>query len=223
MSTPHDKTHRKINLADAARIIRKGGVLAYPTETFFALGAGLGFPEAMVRVAVIKNRPAAKPLPLILGDLDQLAKILHPDFAAGPHFADLSELMTVFWPGPLSLVLPAGPDVPVQAKDCRGLTSVRLPGHAVARELCLAADMPITATSANISGRQAARLASELAADLPVDAVLDLGDTPAGGQASTVAAVRGNRELILLRAGAVSVAALEAAGFRIVVGGSTKI
>ncbi|MBF0482569.1 MAG: threonylcarbamoyl-AMP synthase [Desulfovibrionaceae bacterium] len=223
MSTPQGKTPRRINLADAARIIRDGGVLAYPTETFYALGAGLNHASAMARVSAIKNRPAAKPLPLILGDLDQLAKILHPDFAAGPHFADLSELMTVFWPGPLSLVLPAGPDVPSQAKDGRGLTSVRLPGHAVARELCLAADMPITATSANISGRQAARLACELAADLPVDAVLDLGEAPAGERASTVAVVRGNRELILLRPGAVSVDALEAAGFRVIAPGSTKI
>jgi L-threonylcarbamoyladenylate synthase len=222
MDTKDGKAPRKINLADAARIIRGGGVLAYPTETFFALGAGLKHPSAMARVAKLKNRPAAKPLPLIIGDLDQLAMILHPDFAASALFADLSELMTVFWPGPLSLVLPAGPDVPALAKDARGQTSVRLPGHAVARELCLAADMPITATSANVSGYPAARLVCELPPGLQVDAVLDLGEIPAGGQASTVAAVWGRRELRLRRLGAVSVESLEAAGFRVIVGESTK-
>jgi L-threonylcarbamoyladenylate synthase len=114
-------------MAAAGDILRRGGVCVYPTETYFGLGAGAFFPDALARVAAIKGRPAHKPLPLLAADLDQVADVVSRSFAASPGYADFMRLAGAFWPGPLSLVVPTREGLSPLVKDARGRTSIRSP------------------------------------------------------------------------------------------------
>lgn len=201
--TTHDIQH-------AAGILRSGGVVIGPTETFYGLFALASDIGAVDRAASIKRRPDDKPLPLIVGNLDQLhilAKGVSPTAKA---------LIEAFWPGPLALVLPASGVSPL-CTDPEGLAAVRLTSHPVARDLALAAGGPLTATSANLSGRppvcQAANLDPEVVEQ--VDAVLEGQPQPAGGLPSTLVLSLENRVVSVLRPGAVNIAQLRDAGFTV--------
>ncbi len=199
----------------AGDILRLGGVCVYPTETYFGLGAGVFFPDALARVAAIKGRPAEKPLPLVAANLEQVAGVLSGAFAASPGYADFMRLAGAFWPGPLSLVVPTREELSPLVKDARGRTSVRITPHPVAGGLCLAAGCPLAATSANRSGGRPAAWPGQLDRDLcaRVDAVVLDPPLPAGGPASTVAVPEGGGRLVVLRRGAVTDEALALAGF----------
>ncbi len=180
----------------AAAVIRAGGIVAYPTETFYGLAALALSPEAVARLAAAKLRPEGKPLPLLAADRDSaLALAAEVDPVA-------ERLARRFWPGPLTLVLPAAPGLPAEIAGA-GTVGVRVPGSPVARELARLSGGPITSTSANLAGEPPPRRPAELAPALEaiVDLVLDGGETP-GGLPSTVVEVRGG-EVRLLRAGAV--------------------
>lgn len=197
-----------------------GGCIVYPTETFYALGASVGSAKALERVNAIKGRPRSKPLPVIIGDMDQLAQVLDED-AEGWSGLDLArELMDRFWPGPISIIIPARKDLPPQLLDARGCVSVRLTPHPQARQLCLAVGTPLAATSANVSGDPAVNDLGDLspAVCLGADYVLAGDPSPAGGQASTVLRPLKGREAVLYRAGAVPVETLVQAGVRLVEG-----
>jgi L-threonylcarbamoyladenylate synthase len=188
----------------AAAALRAGGMVAYPTETFYALGALLGCAPALARLAQAKLRPAGKPIPLIAADLEMLG-------AAVARFEPLAlRLAERFWPGPLTLVLPASMGLPAEVA-AGGTVGVRVPGSPLARQLCRLAGGPITSTSANLSGTPPVTRPADLAAEIlaNVDAVLDGGETP-GGLPSTVVAVEAEVPR-LLRAGAVPWAAVLAA------------
>lgn len=168
-------------LREAARILRAGGVVAFPTETFYGLGAAACDDSAVRRVFDLKGRPASKPL-LVLVDSIAMAETVAADVpdAARP-------LMARHWPGPLTLVFRARPGVPETVTAGTGTIGVRVPGHPAARALVAALGAPVTAPSANPAGERPPTTAAEVLAyfDGSLDLVLDGGPTP-GGPPSTV-------------------------------------
>lgn len=198
-------------IAAAVEAIRSGGVVVYPTETLYGLGASALLPEAAARVRRIKGRSESKPLPLVVGSREQVDLVTEMD---EPDFARLADL---FWPGPLSLIVPARPELAPQVKDAAGLTSLRWTAHPIAAALCIESGVPLVATSANLSGRPPAAKPAELDPALlaSVDAAVLEQPWPSGGLASTVVRLLGSGELEILRMGAVPAQVLEQAGFRL--------
>lgn len=201
----------------AAVALASGGVCVYPTETLYALGAAADLASAVARVAALKGRPSAKPLPLLIGSMAQIWDVVPPDFRDSPLFPDFERLSVRFWPGPLSLVLPCRAEYPGLVKDALGRSSARFTPHPVAAALCRLAGRPLLATSANRSGQPAAAVAGDLDPTLlgQVDAALTGPPGPGGGPPSTVVAVLGQGRLEMVRQGAVEAARLVEAGFTI--------
>lgn len=194
-------------------MVRRGGVLIYPTETFFGIGCSVCDAKAVAKVYAAKHRAARLPLPVLGANLEQLLRVA--EFPSG-----VEALAQRFWPGPLTLLLPARPCVPESITAGTGRIAVRVSSHPVARGLALAAGSALAASSANISGRPAVTSVQALDAELvaAVDAVLDGAPLPSGGLPSTLARLDADnvRILRILRAGAVSAAALEAAGYEVI-------
>lgn len=168
-------------LADAAGVLARGGLVAFPTETFYGLGADAMSASAVRNLFEVKGRPEAKPV-LVLVDGPAMVAAVAADVPARAR-----ELMAAHWPGPLTLVLRARPEVPVEVTAGSGTIGVRLSAHALARALVRAFGGPVTAPSANPSGAAPPTRASEVLAALGdrIDLVLDGGPTP-GGAPSTV-------------------------------------
>lgn len=202
---------------EAARRMRMGGVLLYPTETFFGIGCRADMPEAILRVFRCKKRPLSMPLPVILGSAEQLELVACPKTDIAQDIAALSS----FWPGPLTLLLPAKKTLPKILTGGSGSIAVRVSSHPAARALALACGFPIVSTSANLSGRPAAASACALDRELiqtlnpSTDGILDAPPAPSGGEASTIAAPIGRRCLRILRKGALPLPLLKEAGFHI--------
>lgn len=188
---------RPLDLAGAAVLLRGGGIVAYPTETFYGLGALWHRREALRRLAVAKLRPAGKPLPLLCADRAQLAEV------AGPLSPGAERLAARFWPGPLTLVLPAAAGVPEEITAGTATVGVRVPGSTLARALAAASGGALVSTSANPSGGPPPRRAGDLAPEIraAIDGVLDGGPAP-GGLPSTVVAM-GRDGPALVRAGVI--------------------
>jgi len=189
----------KAALDEAAAVLRADGLVAFPTETFYGLGAAALRPAAVRRVFEAKGRPAGKPL-LVLVDSIAMAERLA---ASIPPRA--RELMARHWPGALTLVLPARPEIPAEVTAGGATIGVRLSAHPVARALVTALGGPITAPSANPADRAAPTTAAEVVAYFrdAVALVLDGGATP-GGEPSTVLDVTVEPPRVI-RAGAVKV------------------
>ena len=190
-------------IAVAAAALRRGGVIAYPTETYYGLGALASDGAAVERPLRAKQRPDGKALPLLGADLAQLEAVAE--------FSPLARrLAAAFWPGPLTLVLPAHPGLHASITGGGGTVGVRVTSSEAAKALAAAAGGALVATSANPSGAAPPTTAAGIdpALRARLDGVLDGGTTP-GGAPSTVVAVLGGR-LELLRAGAVAVEALQA-------------
>jgi L-threonylcarbamoyladenylate synthase len=182
---------------EAAAVLRAGGVVVYPTETFYGLGALASAGEALERLARAKLRPEGKPLPLVAADRAQVAAVAILDAAA-------ARLADRFWPGPLTLVLPARAGVHPAIAAGTGTVGIRIPGSEVARALAAAAGGALVSTSANLSGGPPLdRIAAlDPALRARVDHVLDAGATR-GGLPSTVVVLEGEA-VRLVRAGAVA-------------------
>ena len=192
-------------LARAAHIIRAGGLVAFPTETVYGLGADAGNGEAVARIFEAKGRPRFNPLIVHVGDLEQ-AEML------GEFSPEARRLAEAFWPGPLSLVLPRRADAPLAGLASAGLPTValRVPSHPVALALIEAAGVPIAAPSANLSGGVSATTAQHVAADFgdSIDLILD-GGASLEGLESTIVGF-GPSGPVLLRSGALPRASIEA-------------
>ncbi|WP_432737776.1 L-threonylcarbamoyladenylate synthase [Maridesulfovibrio sp. FT414] len=197
---------------EAVQIIKTGGVLIYPTETLFAVGADACDERAVNRVSLIKNRPVSKPLPLIIGSMEQL------DLVTGFASAELLRLADKFWPGPLSILVRAREELPSAVKDSRGYSSVRWTDHPLAAALCIKSRTPLIATSANMSGKPAAAKVAELDEDLTVmvEGVYDGLPGPRGGSPSTVVELLTGGKIRILRDGVISRTTLARAGFSVV-------
>jgi L-threonylcarbamoyladenylate synthase len=191
-------------IEEAARIIREGGLVAFPTETVYGLGANAGEGRAVARIFEAKGRPRFNPLIVHLAASEEAG-------AYGAFSSEAEGLAEEFWPGPLTLVIPRSEDAGLSDLVSAGLPTValRVPGHEIARGLIRAAGVPVAAPSANISGRVSATRAEHVAADFGarVDLVLDGGPCAAGLE-STIVALTGG-EPRLLRAGAIPAEAIE--------------
>lgn len=189
---------------EAAAILRAGGLVAFPTETVYGLGADATNDQAVAAIFEAKGRPRFNPLIVHLPDAAWLDGIAEADARA-------ADVAARFWPGPLSLVLPRVEDSPVSLLCSAGLDSlaVRVPAHPVATRLLLEVGRPLAAPSANRSGGVSPTRASHVAESLGagVKLVLDGGPCPVGLE-STVLDLTG-KEPVLLRPGAVTREELE--------------
>lgn len=163
-------------VSEAARIIRDGGLVAFPTETVYGLGANALDAAAVARIFAAKGRPADNPLIVHIADPNQLSDLVE---AVPP---PAQQLMERFWPGPLTLILPRTAAVPPVVTAGLGTVAVRRPDHPVALALIRAAGVPIAAPSANRSGRPSSTVAAHVHEDLAgqVDLILDAGPTGLG-------------------------------------------
>lgn len=164
-------------IAGAAAILRKGGVIAYPTETFYGLGVDAGNPDAVDRIFAIKGRLADTPIALIAGD--EAGDINR--FAVSVS-TTARRLMQAFWPGPLTLLLTASTAVLPRLMAGTGRIGMRVSSHPIAAALAKALGRPITATSANFSGEEPCSTAAQVQESLgkELDAIIDGG--PAWGE-----------------------------------------
>jgi L-threonylcarbamoyladenylate synthase len=188
--------------AEAARVLAAGGLVAFPTETVYGLGADATNEKAVARLYEAKGRPAFNPLIAHVTDLAAAQAMASFD-------ADAERLAAALWPGPLTLVLPRAAGCPVAELATAGLDSiaVRVPNHAVARGILTTFGRPVVAPSANRSGHVSPTTAEHVAADLSgrIDLIIDGGATPVGVE-STIVACLG--EPTLLRPGGVPRAAI---------------
>jgi L-threonylcarbamoyladenylate synthase len=191
-------------IADAARVLAAGGLVAFPTETVYGLGADACNGQAVARLYAAKGRPSFNPLIVHVTDMSAAQRLARFD-------ADAARLAAAFWPGPLTLVLPKTHDCPVAQLATAGLDTiaVRVPDHPVARALIAAAGRPLVAPSGNRSGHVSPTSATHVAADLggSVDLIIDGGPTRVGVE-STIVACLGDRP-VLLRPGGVAREAIE--------------
>jgi L-threonylcarbamoyladenylate synthase len=170
-------------IAIAAKTMARGGLVAFPTETVYGLGADAANGEAVARVYAAKGRPAFNPLIAHVGTLELAQKL-------GRFSADVGKLARAFWPGPLTLVIPRQPGAPVSDLALAGLDSVavRMPAHPVARALLAAFGGAVVAPSANRSGHVSPTDAAHVLTDLRgrIGLVLDGGPCPVGVESTIV-------------------------------------
>jgi L-threonylcarbamoyladenylate synthase len=191
------------SVADAARVLAAGGLVAFPTETVYGLGADATNGRAVARLYEAKGRPAFNPL--IAHVVDRAAALPLARFNA-----DAERLAAAFWPGPLTLVLSKAAKCPVAELATAGLDTiaVRVPNHKVARDILNAFGKPVVAPSANRSGHVSPTKAEHVQADLShrIDLIIDGGATPVGVESTIVACLD---KPVLLRPGGVPRAMIE--------------
>ncbi len=190
-------------VAAAAARLREGGVVAFPTETVYGLGALAFDPVAVARIFEIKGRPSFDPLIVHVADREMLDCVV----AEVPPAA--ARLIERFWPGPLTLVLPKRPELPGIVTAGLSTVAVRMPGHPLAQALLEAVGAPLAAPSANPFGRPSPTRAEHVTAMLGdrVDLVLDGGAAPLGLESTIVSL---GPPAALLRPGALGVEEIEA-------------
>ncbi len=184
------------SLQQALEILQQGGLVAFPTDTVYGLGALVYDPRSIERLYAVKGRESSKAIPILISDMEDLSQVAdHMD-------ARTRRLAERFWPGPLTLVVPRHPSLP-EALTPYATVGVRMPDHPAALAL-IRHTGPLAATSANLSGQPSARTAAEVLASLEgrIDLVLDGGATP-GGVSSTVVDCSGP-ELAILRQGPIT-------------------
>lgn len=198
---------------EAAQVLRGGGLVAFPTETVYGLGAHALDPAAVERIYRAKGRPAYNPLIVHVAGVDA-ARALS---SAWPAAAD--RLAERFWPGPLTLVVPKAPSIPDAVSAGLPTVGVRVPAHPVAHALLEAAGIPVAAPSANRSSHVSPTTAEHVRRSLGgrIDLILDGGPTPVGIE-STVLSLAGAVPTVL-RPGAISVDALREVLGEVRVGG----
>jgi len=191
-------------IAEAARCLAASGLVAFPTETVYGLGADASNGEAVARLYAAKGRPAFNPLIAHVADLEAAQQLAVFDAYA-------ERLAAAFWPGPLTLVLPMRAGCPVSALATAGLDSVavRVPASETAQRLLQAFGGPVVAPSANISGHVSPTAAAHVLGDLNgrIDLILDGGPCAVGVESTIVACLGGTPEL--LRPGGVAREAIE--------------
>lgn len=192
------------SIAEAASILRAGGLVAFATETVYGLGADATSDTAVAKIYAAKGRPSFNPLIAHVADLAAARQ-------QALFNADAERLAEAFWPGPLTLVLPVAPKANVCQLARAGLDTIalRMPNHAIARALIAATGRPIAAPSANRSGHVSPVTAQHVCDDLDglIDLVLDAGSTEVGVESTIVSCLDG--EVALLRPGGVPREAIE--------------
>ena len=180
------------NIALAADIVAGGGLVAFPTETVYGLGADALNPEAVGRVYAAKGRPSDNPMIVHIASKEDFVRLT-------PYITeDMEKLMEAFWPGPLTMVVPRKPLIPDTTTGGLDTVGIRMPDHLVALELISKAGCPIAAPSANLSGKPSPTTSQHVVDDLDgrVDAILCSNDCQVGIE-STVIDMTGERPMIL--------------------------
>ena len=185
-------------ISRAAEIIRSGGLAAFPTETVYGLGADALNPEAVGRIYAAKGRPSDNPLILHVASIEQAYSLVRMNDTA-------ERLMRIFWPGPLTLVLPAREHIPAKTRGGLDTAAVRMPDNPIALALIAASGTPIAAPSANLSGRPSPTDAMTVYHDMNgrIDIILDGGSVDVGIE-STVIDVTDPNRILMLRPGGMS-------------------
>jgi L-threonylcarbamoyladenylate synthase len=186
----------------AAEILRGGGLVAFPTETVYGLGANALDPQTVEKIFQAKQRPAWDPLIVHISDRPMLANVAA--LSTDSLTESANKLISAFWPGPLTLLLPRAETVPLIVTAGRPLVGVRMPSHPVANALIAAAGVPIAAPSANRFGHTSPTRADHVLEDLDgrIEAVLDAGETTHGLESTVVDASQ--EPVILYRPGIIS-------------------
>jgi L-threonylcarbamoyladenylate synthase len=192
MSEQH--SHRRVgtSLDVAVSALRQGGIVAFPTETYYGLAVDLDSPLAVEKLFALKRRAADKPLLLLIEKKEQLESLVQ----------DVPQLywplIEKYWPGPLTLIFPATPSLNGRITGKSGTVGIRISPHPIAQELVRKMGKPITATSANISGLPPARSATEVVKmfGYSIDYILDGGVTEAE-LCSTILAIQKGRLRII--------------------------
>ncbi len=185
-------------LEPAARILRSGSLVAFPTETVYGLGAVCNDESALLNIFAVKGRPVDNPLILHIYDSDQLSQIVSSiNFLA-------EKLIERYWPGPLTLILPKRPEISSVVTAGLDTVAVRMPSDPVARELLRLTDIPVAAPSANLSGKPSTTLGEHVINDLAgkIELIIDAGPCPAGVE-SAVLSLAGAAP-VLLRPGVIT-------------------
>ncbi len=179
-------------IQQALAILKSGGILAFPTDTVYGLGALAFDNTAIESIYTAKDRPIEKAIPILIGDLGDLDQVA--DAARIPNMA--LRFAARFWPGPLTCIVPKKQTLPL-AVSATSTVAVRIPNHPDALALLRAAG-PMAVTSANISGQTSPSTAEEVHAQLNerIPLILDGGKTP-GGVPSTLVDCTGNAPIIL--------------------------
>ncbi len=189
-------------IADAVAALRRGHVVAYPTETVYGLAVDPWSEVALAQLYAVKGRPGHKPVLLAVADEAQLrAVVAEAPRAARPY-------MDTFWPGPLTLLFPSHPELPQAVTAGASKVAVRCPAHEVVRQLCRAFGGAVTSTSANHAGMPPARSPAALAQLQGVSVVIDAGLLPECVVSTLFDPETGQ----VLRAGAISAAELARVG-----------
>jgi L-threonylcarbamoyladenylate synthase len=171
-------------IREAASILLGGGLVAFPTETVYGLGANALRADAVARIFEAKQRPSWDPVIVHISDLSMLSNV-----TASVRFTSCAKrLMQLYWPGPLTLLLPKSEGVPDIVTAGRLLVGVRMPANRVAQKLMATAGVPIAAPSANSFGRISPTTATHVLEDLDgrIDAILDAGETTHGVESTVV-------------------------------------
>jgi L-threonylcarbamoyladenylate synthase len=191
-----DKYSEETILTRAAEILAGGGVIAYPTETFYGLGADATNEKAIEKIFAVKGRDFKNPILLIIGQADDI----YPLVQDVPETA--KKLMTAFWPGALTIIFSAADKISPLLTAGSGKIGLRVSSHPGAQGIVQKLKRPLTATSANLSGAPECTRASEVAEQLgdKIDAIIDLGNTP-GTKGSTIIDVTCTPPVILREGG----------------------
>ena len=193
-----DQNSEELILTKAAQILLGGGIIAYPTETFYGLGADATNEKAIQKIFAIKGRNFKNPIALIIGQTDDI----YPLVQNVPQAAQ--KLMAAFWPGALTIVFSAADNVSPMLTAGSGKIGLRVSSHPGAQGIVQKLKRPLTATSANLSGAPECISAADVSSQLgdKINAIIDLGNTP-GTKGSTIIDVTTTPPAIL-REGAIS-------------------
>jgi len=184
-------------LSEAAYLIQQGGLVAFPTETVYGLGASVFLPEAIQKIFQVKGRPQDNPLIVHISDFNQLDLIVQE---IPPAFFQLAEF---FFPGPLTILLPKKETVPTIVSANLPTIGVRMPAHPLARQLIEKVGVPLVAPSANLSGKPSSTTAQHVLEDFQgmIEGVLDGGPCLYGIESTVITLLP---QPLILRPGAIS-------------------
>lgn len=198
-------------IGQAVEILRTGGIIGYPTETYYGLGADIDNESALKRLFSVKKRSYDKPILVLISSEEQLDGLVS-------HIPDVYRtLISAFWPGPLTLLFPVGENVSKLLTGDTGTLGVRISSNEKTRELCRCWGKPLPATSANISGRKPARTAREVMQHFGEEVDFVMSSEKAGGELASTIVSFANARLKVVRPGGVSVEAIRAAVKTVVV------
>lgn len=184
-------------LREAAEVLRGGGLVAYPTDTLYGLGANAFDGKAVKKVFEAKRRSRDSPLPVLVSSMSQVKAI------SSEVNDETKTLISRFWPGPLTVIVKASKELPHEVTACTGKVGVRMPDNRVALSLITSLGLPVTGASANISGKVSPISAEDVISELgdEIDVVIDGGSDLLGIESTVVDAT--GPEPLIVREGAV--------------------